>query len=79
MLSDNLRKLANDIACPDCGSKTFYVVRVNHDDKDTHAAETKEKALELAMPDEGDSVEVRTVAAGDPGEARLRWSVGHPA
>lgn len=50
---------------------TFYVVRVDGDPKDTHAGESLESALELAMPDDGSTVEWGMVRAFDAGEARL--------
>jgi hypothetical protein len=54
----------------------FFVVRINGDDSDTFAATSKEGALEMAMPDEGDKVEVRVVNAKDAGAARLMFSKG---
>jgi len=50
---------------------TFYVVRVDGDPRDTHAEDTLEGALELAMADEGSTVEWGMVRACDAGEARL--------
>ncbi len=50
---------------------TFYVVRVDGDPLDTHAAETFEGALALATPDDGATVHYGTVKARDAGAARL--------
>lgn len=52
-------------------ARTFYVVRVDRDQRDTHAASTLEEALDVAMPDEGSTVEYGTVEASDAGMARL--------
>jgi hypothetical protein len=51
----------------------FYVVRVNGEADDTHAAESLEEALDTAMPDEGSTVEYCEVEADDAGAARLMW------
>lgn len=50
---------------------TFYVVRVNGDDLDTHAAKTLEEALERAAPDDDARIDFTTVQATDAGAARL--------
>lgn len=49
----------------------FYVIRVNRDNSDTHAATTFRGALELANPDPGAVLHYFTVVCGDEGEARL--------
>lgn len=49
----------------------FFVVRVNRSNSDTFAAKSLADALELAQPDEGDSLEFGTVEARDAGMARL--------
>jgi hypothetical protein len=63
--------------------KQWYVVRVDRDDRDTHAAETLADALELANADEGSVVEFGVVEADDGGMARLlrpaRWMKVNPA
>lgn len=52
-------------------AERFYVIRVNKDDADTHAAPSLERALELALPDPDDVVEYGEVEAPDAGAARL--------
>jgi hypothetical protein len=52
--------------------KTFYVVRVNNDAADTHAAETLAGAVAIAMPDPGSRLHIGTVKAKDAGAARLK-------
>ena len=58
--------------------KTFYVVRVDGDLFDTHAAETFRAAVEAAYPDPSCHVECGRVQASDAGAARLmvpaKWS-----
>jgi hypothetical protein len=49
----------------------YYVVRVNRNDADTHAADTLAAALELANADEHDDIEFGIVSAADAGAARL--------
>lgn len=49
----------------------YYVVRVDGDPMDTYAAESPEKAMELAMLDEGSAVELAAVEAEDAGAARI--------
>jgi hypothetical protein len=71
-------EVENDVEASRVASK-FWVVRVNGDNKDTYAASTKEKAIELAQADEYDNVEVRTVEAPDAGAARLMWMQGQKA
>jgi hypothetical protein len=55
-----------------CNVKTFYVVRVNGDAADTHAAETLAEAVSIAMPDPGSRLAIGTVKARDAGAARLK-------
>lgn len=52
--------------------KTYYVVRVNNDPADTHAAETLAEAVGIAMPDPGSRLAIGTVKAKDAGAARLK-------
>jgi DNA uptake protein ComE-like DNA-binding protein len=56
---------------PEIRPATYYVVRVNGNDLDAHAAQTLEDALALAMPDDDDTVHYGTVRAKDAGAARL--------
>jgi hypothetical protein len=49
----------------------FFVVRVNRDRDDTHAATSLDRALELANPDADDALQVGVVEAKDAGAARL--------
>jgi len=49
----------------------FFVVRVDGDSSDTHAAESLAAAVELAMADSDSTVEFGTVTASDAGAARL--------
>lgn len=49
----------------------YFVVRVDGDPGDTYAAETLDRALELAAPDAGSKIEVAEVEADDAGAARL--------
>lgn len=49
----------------------FFVVRVNGDETDTAAGKTIEEAVEAAMPDATDTLEVGEVEAMDAGAARL--------
>lgn len=49
----------------------FYVVRVDGDPMDTYAAETLERAIEIAQPDASSRVEFTEVEAEDAGAARL--------
>jgi hypothetical protein len=49
----------------------FYVVRVNRDNADTHAALTREAATALAAPDDYDRLDWCTRHARDAGAARL--------
>ena len=49
----------------------FYVVRVNGDHTDTHAAASLDDAYRLAQPDHDDTVEWGEVWASDAGAARL--------
>lgn len=51
--------------------KCFYVVRVDGDNLDTHAARTLQEALELAAPDTGAVVEYSRRLSVDAGSARL--------
>mgnify|MGYP001561466659 CR=1 FL=1 len=50
----------------------FVVVRVDGDDRDTHAGKDLDEALALAAPDSGSTVEQMTVEAPDAGAARLQ-------
>jgi hypothetical protein len=50
----------------------FFVVRVDRDPKDTHAATSLERALEIASADPGSVVEWGEVHAQDAGAARLK-------
>lgn len=56
----------------------FYVVRVNGDPKDTHAALSLDEAIELANADDGDVLEYTTVSAVDAGLARITPRPGTP-
>lgn len=50
----------------------YYVVRVNEDDLDVYAAQTRQAALDKALPGPNDKVEVFEVDAEDAAEARLK-------
>lgn len=52
----------------------FHVVRVNRSNSDTRAARSLAGALDLAMADPGDTIEVQEVEASDAGAARLTTS-----
>lgn len=54
----------------------YYVVRVNEDDLDVYAEQTRQAALDKAMPSPNDKVEVFEVDAEDASEARLKIA-GH--
>ena len=56
----------------------FYVVEVNNDQSDTYAAETEEKAVEMANLDPTDIYDTRVVEAPDAGAARLMFRTGKP-
>lgn len=62
--------MARKIKCKR-GEKRFTVIQVNGDPYDTHAGRSFERALELAMPDRGSMLTVRTVCAPDGASARL--------
>src|SRR3990167_8531166 len=49
----------------------FFVVRVDRDPADTHAAKTVVEALDLALPNDGSPVEIFQVQAVNAGAARL--------
>jgi len=49
----------------------FFVVVVNGDERDSHAATELSEAIKLANPDNGSRVAVYLVEAGDAGAARL--------
>jgi hypothetical protein len=53
------------------GTKRFTVIRVNGDDKDTHAGRNFEAALRAAQPDRGSKLDVFVTCARDAGEARI--------
>jgi hypothetical protein len=53
------------------GEKRFTVLRVDGDDRDTHAGRNFERALKLASPDRGSKVDVFVTCARDGAEARL--------
>lgn len=53
------------------GVRTWYVVRIDRDNRDTHAGETLQDALEHASPEDESTVEWGTVEARDAGAARL--------
>jgi hypothetical protein len=53
------------------GQKRFTVLRVNHDDYDSHAGRSFEQAMRSAQPDRGSRIDVFVVCADDAGEARL--------
>lgn len=59
-------------------SRTWFVVRVDRDDRDTYAAKTLDEAIDLANADEGSVLEYGTVEASDGGAARImrpaRWT-----
>jgi hypothetical protein len=56
--------------CP-VGTRRFWVAIVGGDFSDSHAAETKRSARELANPDRGSAIAWFRVCARDAGEARL--------
>jgi hypothetical protein len=58
------------------GEKRFTVLRVDGDDRDTHAGRNFEKALKLASPDRGSKVDVFVTCARNAGEARLAFKRG---
>lgn len=58
-------------------SKTFFVVMVNGDYSDTHAAETLAGAVELANADPDSDLKFGTVEASDAGAARLMLNRVH--
>jgi hypothetical protein len=49
----------------------YYIVRVNHDNRDTFAHEELASAIEMAQADPGDSLDYTTIEASDPSLARL--------
>jgi hypothetical protein len=63
------------LSCPR-GEKRYTVLRVNGDDRDTHAGRNFEKALRLASPDRGSKVDVFVTCARDAGAARLAFRRG---
>lgn len=59
-------------------NRTWFVVRVDRDDRDTYAGKTLDEAIELANADHGSVLEYGTVDASDGGAARImrpaRWT-----
>jgi hypothetical protein len=55
------------------GEKRYTVLRVDGDDKDTHAGRNFEKALRYAQPDRGSKVDVFVTCAYNTAEARLTF------
>jgi hypothetical protein len=53
------------------GEKRFTVLRIDRSAYDTHAARSFERALALAQPNRGSTVDVFAVCASDAGAARL--------
>lgn len=78
---------------PELGTKTFVVVRINRDPRDTYARELPPTSRRIgspgyegvlayilesmAAPDPGSHIEVSVVAAPDAGAARLLWGGTH--
>lgn len=58
------------------GEKRFTVLRVDGDDRDTHAGRNFEKALRLASPDRGSKIDVFVTCAYNAGDARLMFKRG---
>jgi hypothetical protein len=65
-----MQRRAKGLKCA-VGDKRFTVVRVGKGTYDTHAGRSFQDAMDMALPDRGDTVEVYVTCAPDAGAARL--------